>query len=238
VGAKLWWKDGALSPDLRGGADRSSLVRAEPVDEGVPAPAVRRLLEAVDDDSLGVLGRLAGRATSGRWKLSSASSSSSSFSAAASCSNRCRPALGAFLGAGAGASASISSSASCSSTVLGGILDANRLLAVGDFNHKDPTPAAACGRVVVPCNRDHGRQACLAVPGPLVRACHWRGALPCAPAWLAFAEAATTTRQRSSHQRASCPVFCMASLLLPALPLVCSRLPLLGALAPVFHSSS
>jgi hypothetical protein len=118
VAAKLWWKLRALSPDFRGAACLSSLVRVEPVDDGV---AVRRLLEAVDDDSLGVLERLVGRGTSGGWNFSSASSSSSSFSASTSRSMRCRGALDPFLGGGAGASASISSSASCSSTVLGGM---------------------------------------------------------------------------------------------------------------------
>ena len=50
-----------LSPDFLGADGRlSSLVRADPVEEGVATPGARRLLEAVDDDdTLGVLGRLA-----------------------------------------------------------------------------------------------------------------------------------------------------------------------------------
>lgn len=123
MGAKLWWNDRVLSPDFRGADGFSSLVRAEPVEEGVTTPAVRRLLEAVDDDdNFGVFERLDGRGASGRWNFSSASSSSNSFKASSSCSSRCRDALVPFLGGGVGASASISSSASCSSTVFRGML--------------------------------------------------------------------------------------------------------------------
>jgi hypothetical protein len=67
VGAKLRWKLLALSADFLGGCALSSLVLADPVDDGVAMPVRRGLLEVVDDeDSLGVLGRLAGRRISGR----------------------------------------------------------------------------------------------------------------------------------------------------------------------------
>jgi hypothetical protein len=125
VGAKLWWNERALSPDLRGagGWALSSLVRVEPLEDGVATPALRALLDVVDDDdSFGVLGRLIGRGNSGLGSFSRASSSSSSFKASSSsCSAPFRGALAAlelFGGGAAGASASISSSASCSSSVL------------------------------------------------------------------------------------------------------------------------
>jgi hypothetical protein len=65
-GAMLWWNDRVLSPDFLGGTARSSLVRAEPVEDGVAMSAPLLLLEAAEDeDSLGVFGRLVGRRPSG-----------------------------------------------------------------------------------------------------------------------------------------------------------------------------
>jgi hypothetical protein len=177
VGAKLWWKDRVLSPDFLGAAGLSSLVRAEPVEEGVTTPAVRRLLEAVDDDSLGVFGRDEGRGTSGRWKFSSASSSSSSLSAASSWAKRCREALAAFLGGGAGASAIISSSASSSSTVfaaLGGMLCCNCFQTSGANVLKCMVQLQQTVKGIV--QPRYSRGACIVMehrPGLLAHRCYW-----------------------------------------------------------------